>query len=98
MEITKTNQTVNVSATTTNGEISYSFNYGTQENKLVSLTGQVNKKGIQLGSFSMNDFSGVITNTNFNFNSNATLTDKQSIIADVEMILNNVTLTLNEAV
>lgn len=95
MEITKTNETVTVNATTSNGEIDYVFNYGLQGSKLMNLGGQIKKKGAYIGSFTITETIENESNTNVNFNYASIVADRQAAIVDIDAIHKNVLESLN---
>jgi hypothetical protein len=88
MEITTTLETKNRSAKTTIGDFDYVLNYVVNESKLASANGQINKKGVNIGSFNIPDLSNSTFSINYNFSNSSLLVDRQTVINDVDAIYN----------
>jgi len=106
MEFKEKSRQTSIVTSTNNGDFNYDLNYNVQGNKLTSLNGTVTKTvqpkdgdatpatTANLGSFSV----GISVDNpiiNLNLNASFTIADKQTILADIYTILDELTASVS---
>lgn len=106
MEFKEKSRQTSITTSTSNGDINYDLNYNVQEGKLMYLNGTVThtvqpKDGDitpattdNLGSFSVG-ISVDNPTINLNLNASCTIADKQTILADIYTILDELTASVS---
>jgi hypothetical protein len=85
MEINKTNQTLNVNATSTNGDYVYNYSYSVRSDKVENFNGSILKGQSNIGTFNKNNMMGE-SNNNYGFKDVVTVEEKATLIEDIDTI------------